>query len=90
MGFRLLDRAKVFVRQIDADDREHDGQSGVGTTNSKAIILQVIANPRFDLPPSTKCHLPLSSGKREAAWLGSERLKLEDDPMRRQLGIRFR
>jgi hypothetical protein len=22
----------------------------VGTTNSKAIILQVIANPRFDLP----------------------------------------
>jgi hypothetical protein len=28
MGFRLFYWAKVFVRQIDSDDREHDGQSG--------------------------------------------------------------
>jgi hypothetical protein len=28
MGFRLLDWAKVFVRQIDGSDRVHDGQSG--------------------------------------------------------------
>src|SRR2546430_7584854 len=34
----------------------------VGTTNSRAITLWVIADTRFDLPPCARCHLPLSRG----------------------------
>jgi hypothetical protein len=67
VGFRLFYWAKVFVRQIDGDDREHDGKS-VGhrrgnnefKSNYFAGHREILAltSPSARMPPSAE------SGKR--------------------------
>ena len=62
MGFRLVDRAKIVVNQIDGANREHDPSAmanNVGRTNSRVITLWslrilALTNPKAEnhLPPS--------------------------------------
>src|SRR5579859_3472997 len=47
----------------------------VGTTNSRVITLWVIADTRFDLPLSGRCHFLLSRGiGKRGAWPRLHRL----------------
>jgi hypothetical protein len=64
IGFRLVDRSKVLLCQINGDDREHDASAranNVGTTNSRVIPLQVMRILALT-SPRPENHLPLSRG----------------------------
>ena len=62
MGFRLLDWAKVFVRQIDGDDRERDGQSGGHRRGNNEFKSNYFAGHRDQ--PQRKMSPSAESGKR--------------------------
>jgi hypothetical protein len=63
MGFRLVDREVViYQKKAPIESRIPSAMANtVGTTNSRAILLWVIADTRFDLPQARK-PLSLSRG----------------------------
>jgi hypothetical protein len=69
MGFRLVDRAKIVVNQIDGANREHDPSAmanNVGRTNSRVITLWSLRILALT-DPKAENHLPLSRGIENSA-----------------------